>query len=171
MIFQIWARHILNCGLYAKNLSSVLLIFHLKRWIRFRNYPKINFPCKISRWIQSRRLNWPKYRRKAEKPKKCTFYWNIHYSKTDFLNLLKFWGKIVNYMFFKLAKLLKYHEFFWISFPSFIRVFLQFSGFALHGDPIMSSYLDFSSDFTSITVVCIILRFFSASLKLRKHRI
>ena len=138
MILQIWARNIQNCGIYAinftvfcgafakKKLSSVLLIFHLKRRIRFRNNPKINFPCKIFRWIQSGWRNWPKYRRKAENPKKCTLYWKIQNSKTDFLNWLKFRGKIVNYMFFELVKLLKYREFFCISYLHFSAFFSNF---------------------------------------------
>ena len=108
---------------------------------------------------------------------KRTLYWKIHNSKIPFLNWLKFLEKIVNYMYFKIAKLLECNEVFWISyvhftaifwnFPSVFDRFLQFPGFSLHGNPkpktqnpILSSNLNFSSNFTSIIVVCIFLNFF-----------
>ena len=75
----------------------------------------------------------------------------ITQKKKTFLNWLKFWGKIVNCMYFELAKLLECHEFFWLSYihfsaifwncPSFFdSMFLQFPGFALHGNPIRSQF-------------------------------
>ena len=55
-----------------------------------KKYPKIHFRCKLSRYIEFRRQNWPKYRGKAGKSKKSLHFWKMHKAiNAKTLNLLK----------------------------------------------------------------------------------